>query len=86
MAAIDKTNVSMRLLKLPKEVNRLLAVELGWIRPLDVLVYLAHVYPSWPESRPNRVRAVENKLIRTPGFGKARTKKVVDALIAHDII
>ncbi len=86
VAVVDITNGSIRSLRLPRTVTDLLITELGWHRPLDVLIFLRHVYDHRAESRASNIQAIECKLIRTPGFGKARTKKVVEALIANDII
>ncbi len=86
MAVVDVTNGTIRSLRLPRTVTNLLITELGWHRPLDVLVFLRYVYDHRAESRASNVQAIERKLRSTNGFGPKLTKLVVDALVAHDII
>ena len=86
MAVVDITNGTIRSLRLSRMVTDLLITELGWQRTLDVLVFLRYAYDHRAESRASNVQAIERKLRSTNGFGPKRTKLVIDALIAHDII
>lgn len=86
MAVVDITNGTIRSLRLSRTVTDLLITELGWHRPLDVLIFLRYVYDHRAESRASNVQTIERKLRSKNGFGPKRTKLVVDALIANDII
>lgn len=86
MAVVDITNGTIHSFRLPQTVTDLLITELSWHRPLDVLIFLRYVYDHRAESRASNVQAIERKLRSKNGFGPKRTKLVVDALIAHDII
>ncbi len=86
MAIVDITNGYFHSLGLPRVITHLLLEELGWQRPLDMLLFLRYVHNHTVKQRADNVRTIELKLMRTYGFGPKRIRKVIEALIAHDIL
>lgn len=85
MLATIVVNTQLNKIGLPQQVVGILEKELGWVRVLDVLVFLS-AESQYAKSRPHNISALERKLLRTNGLWVKRTKQIIDALMAHDIL